>query len=150
MMAGVDMTHVPYRGEGPALTDLIGGQVQVMFALVPGAVGYIRAGTLRALAVTIATRSQVLPDLPTVGDFVPGFEASAFQGIGAPKSTPAEIVNKLNVEVNALLDDPKVKTRIAELGATVLKNSPAGFGKYLAEETAKWAKVVKFANIKPQ
>ena len=150
MMAGVDMTHVPYRGEGPALTDLIGGQVQVMFALVPGAVGYIRAGTLRALAVTIATRSQVLPDLPTVGDFVPGFEASAFQGIGAPKSTPAEIVNKLNVEVNALLDDPKVKTRIAELGATVLKNSPAGFGKYLAEETAKWAKVVKFANIKPE
>jgi tripartite-type tricarboxylate transporter receptor subunit TctC len=150
MMAGVDMAHVPYRGEGPALTDLIGGQVQVMFALVPGAIGYIRAGTLRALAVTIATRSQVLPDLPTVGDFVPGFEASAFQGIGAPKSTPAEIVNKLNVEVNALLDDPKVKTRIAELGATVLKNSPAGFGKYLAEETAKWAKVVKFANIKPQ
>jgi tripartite-type tricarboxylate transporter receptor subunit TctC len=150
MMAGVDMAHVPYRGEGPALTDLIGGQVQVMFALVPGAIGYIRAGTLRALAVTIATRSQVLPDLPTVGDFVPGFEASAFQGIGAPKNTPAEIVNKLNVEVNALLDDPKVKTRIAELGATVLKNSPAGFGKYLAEETAKWAKVVKFANIKPQ
>jgi tripartite-type tricarboxylate transporter receptor subunit TctC len=150
MMAGVDMAHVPYRGEGPALTDLIGGQVQVMFALVPGAIGYIRAGTLRALAVTIATRSQVLPDLPTVGDFVPGFEASAFQGIGAPKSMPAEIVNKLNVEVNALLDDPKVKTRIAELGATVLKNSPAGFGKYLAEETAKWAKVVKFANIKPQ
>ena len=149
-MAGVDMAHVPYRGEGPALTDLIGGQVQVMFALVPGAIGYIRAGTLRALAVTIATRSQVLPDLPTVGDFVPGFEASAFQGIGAPKSMPAEIVNKLNVEVNALLDDPKVKTRIAELGATVLKNSPAGFGKYLAEETAKWAKVVKFANIKPQ
>jgi tripartite-type tricarboxylate transporter receptor subunit TctC len=150
MMAGVDMAHVSYRGEGPALTDLIGGQVQVMFALVPGAIGYIRAGTLRALAVTIATRSQVLPDLPTVGDFVPGFEASAFQGIGAPKNTPAEIVNKLNVEVNALLDDPKVKTRIAELGATVLKNSPAGFGKYLAEETAKWAKVVKFANIKPQ
>jgi tripartite-type tricarboxylate transporter receptor subunit TctC len=150
MMAGVDMAHVPYRGEGPALTDLIGGQVQVMFALVPGAIGYIRAGTLRALAVTIATRSQVLPDLPTVGDFVPGFEASAFQGIGAPKNTPAEIVNKLNVEVNALLDDPKVKTRIAELGGTVLKNSPAGFAKYLAEETAKWAKVVKFANIKPQ
>jgi tripartite-type tricarboxylate transporter receptor subunit TctC len=150
MMVGVDMAHVPYRGEGPALTDLIGGQVQVMFALVPGAIEYIRAGTLRALAVTIATRSEVLPDLPTVGDFVPGYAASAFQGIGAPKNTPTEIINKLNVEVNALLDDPKVKTRIAELGGTVLKNSPAGFGRLLAEETAKWAKVVKFANIKPE
>src|SRR5208337_177443 len=150
MMAGIDMAHVPYRGEGPALTDLIGAQVQVVFALVPGAIEYIRAGTLRALAVTTATRSQALPDLPTVGEFVPGYEASAFQGIGAPRNTAAQIVDKLNMEVNTLLDDPKVKTRIAELGGTVLKNSPAEFGRLLAEETAKWAKVVKFANIKPE
>ena len=149
MMVGVDMAHVPYRGEGPALTDLIGGQVQVMFALVPGALEYVRTGMLRALAVTTAARLQVLPELPTVGDFIPGYEASAFQGIGAPRNTPADIVNKLNVEVNALLDDPKVKMRIADLGGTVLKDSPAGFGRLLTEETAKWARVVRFANIKP-
>jgi tripartite-type tricarboxylate transporter receptor subunit TctC len=149
-MAGIDMAHVPYRGEGPALTDLIGAQVQVVFALVPGAIEYIRAGTLRALAVTTATRSQALPDLPTVGEFVPGYEASAFQGIGAPRNTAAQIVDKLNMQVNAFLDDPKVKTRIAELGGTALKDSAAGFGRLLAEETAKWAKVVKFANIKPE
>ena len=129
---------------------LIGGQVQVMFALVPGALEYVRTGMLRALAVTTAARLQVLPELPTVGDFIPGYEASAFQGIGAPRNTPADIVNKLNAEVNALLDDPKVKMRIADLGGTVLKDSPAGFGRLLAEETVKWARVVRFANIKPE
>jgi tripartite-type tricarboxylate transporter receptor subunit TctC len=150
MMAGVDMTHVPYRGEGPALTDLIAGQVQVVFSLVPGAIEYVRAGTLRALAVTTAMRSEVLPDLSTVADFVPGYEASAFQGIGAPRYTSAGIVDKLNMAVNALLDEAKVMTRITELGGTVFKNSPAGFGKFLDEEAAKWAKVIKFANIKPE
>jgi tripartite-type tricarboxylate transporter receptor subunit TctC len=150
MMTGSDITHVPYRGEGPALADLIGGQVQVMFSLLPGAIEYIRAGTLRALAVTTAARLPQLPDLPTVGDFVPGYEASAFQGLGAPRNTPEEIVDKLNAEVNALLAKPGLKARIAELGGAVLKTSPAEFGKYLAEQTAKWAGVIKFASIKAQ
>jgi tripartite-type tricarboxylate transporter receptor subunit TctC len=117
---------------------------------VPGALEYVRTGMLRALAVTTTTRLQVLPELPTVGDFIPGYEASAFQGIGAPRNTPADILNKLNAEVNALLDDPKVKMRIADLSGTVLKDSPAGFGRLLAEETVKWARVVRFANIKPE
>lgn len=150
MMTGADITHVPYRGEGPALTDLIGGQVQVMFSLLPGAIEYIRAGTLRALAVTTAARVPQLPDLPTVGDFVPGYEASAFQGLGAPTSTPDDIVVRLNTEVNALLDKPDLVARIADLGGAVFKTSPAEFGRYLAEQTAKWASVVRFANIKPQ
>ena len=150
MMTGADITHVPYRGEGPALADLIGGQVQVLFSLLPGAIEYIRAGTLRALAVTTAARLPQLPDLPTVGDFVPGYEASAFQGLGAPRNTPDDIVDKLNAEVNALLDKPDLKARIAELGGAVFKTSPAEFGKYLAEQRAKWASVIKFANIKVQ
>src|SRR6516225_9455734 len=127
MMVGVDMAHVPYRGEGPALTDLIGGQVQVMFALVPGALEYVRAGTLRALAVTTAERVPQLPDLPTVGDFVPGYEASAFQGLGAPRNTPDNIVIRLNTGVNGLLDQPDLVARIADLGGAVFKTSPAEF-----------------------
>ena len=120
MMAGVDMVHVPYRGAAPALTDLLGGQVQVMFATLPASIEYIKAGKLRALAVTTATRSEALPDIPTVGEFVPGYEASAWYGVGAPKNTPAEIVDKLNKEINAALADPKMKARLADLGGTVL------------------------------
>jgi tripartite-type tricarboxylate transporter receptor subunit TctC len=149
MMAGVDMIHVPYRGSGPALTDLLGGQVQVMFATMPSSIEYIRAGKLRALAVTTATRSEALPDVPTVGDFVPGYEASAAYGVGAPKNTPAEIVDRLNREINAGLADPKMKARLADLGGEVLAGSPADFGKLVAEETEKWAKVVKFSGAKP-
>ena len=128
MMAGVDMVHVPYRGAAPALTDLLGGQVQVMFGTMPSSIEYIRAGKLRALAVTTATRSEVLPDIPTVGDFVPGYEASAGIGVGAPKNTPTEIIDKLNKEINAGLADPKMKARLADLGGTVLAGSPADFG----------------------
>ena len=150
MMAGVDMVHVPYRGAAPALTDLLGGQVQVMFATTAASIEYIRAGKLRALAVTTATRSEALPDIPTVGDFVPGYEASAWFGIGAPKNTPAEIVDKLNKEINAGLADPKIKARLADLGGTVLAGSPADFGKLIADETEKWGKVIRAANIKPE
>ena len=150
MMTGVDMVHVPYRGGAPALTDLLGGQVQVMFATMPASIEYIRAGKLRALAVTTATRSEALPDIPTVGEFVPGYEASAWYGIGAPKNTPAEIIDKLNKEINAGLADPKMKARLADLGGTVLAGSPADFGKLIADETEKWAKVIKFAGIKPE
>ena len=150
MMTGVNMVHVPYRGAAPALTDLLGGQVQVMFDTMPSSIEYIRAGKLRALAVTTATRSEALPDIPTVGDFVPGYEASAWYGIGAPKNTPAEIIDKLNKEINAALADPKMKARLADLGGTVLPGSPADFGKLIADETEKWAKVVKFAGIKPE
>ena len=150
MMAGVDMVHVPYRGGGPALTDLLGGQVQVMFAVPASSIEHIRAGKLRALAVTTATRSEALPDIPTVGDFVPGYEASAWFGIGAPKNTPAEIVDKLNKEINAALADPKIKARLADLGGTVLAGSPADFGKLIADETEKWGKVIRAANIKPE
>jgi tripartite-type tricarboxylate transporter receptor subunit TctC len=149
MMAGVDMIHVPYRGSGPALTDLLGGQVQVMVATLPSSIEYIRAGRLRALAVTTATRSEALPDVPTVGDFVPGYEASAAYGVGAPKNTPDEIVDRLNREINAGLADPKMKARLADLGGEVLAGLPADFGKLIAEETEKWAKVVKFSGAKP-
>jgi tripartite-type tricarboxylate transporter receptor subunit TctC len=149
MMTGVNMVHVPYRGSPPALTDLLGGQVHVYFGPIAGSIEYVRAGTLRALAVTTAKRSEALPDLPTVGEFVPGYEASAVWGVGAPRNTPAEIVDKLNKEINAGLADPKVKARL-ELGGTALPGSPADFGKLIAEETEKWAKVVKFANIKPE
>ena len=149
MMAGVDMVHVPYRGAAPALTDLLGGQVQVMFDTMPASIEHIRAGKLRALAVTTATRSEALPDVPTVGDFVPGYEASAWFGLGAPKDTPAEIVDKLNKEINAGLADPKLKARLADLGGTALAGSPADFGKLIADETEKWAKVVKFSGAKP-
>jgi len=150
MMAGVTMVHVPYRGGGPALTDLIGGQVQAMFPGTIASVEYIKTGKLRALGVTTATRSEALPHLPTVGDFVPGYEASLLDGIGAPKNTPAEIIERLNMEINAALADPKIKTRFAELGATVIPGSPADFGKLIADETEKWGKVVKFAGIKPE
>ena len=150
MMAGVTMVHVPYRGGGPALTDLIGGQVQAMFPGTIASVEYIKTGKLRALGVTTATRSEALPHLPTVGDFVSGYEASLLDGIGAPKNTPAEIIERLNMEINAALADPKIKTRFAELGATVIPGSPADFGKLIADETEKWGKVVKFAGIKPE
>jgi tripartite-type tricarboxylate transporter receptor subunit TctC len=150
MMTGVDMIHVPYRGSAPALTDLLGGQVQVMFDLLPSSLEHIRAGRLRALGVTTATRSEALPDIPTVGDFVPGYEASAWQGVGAPRDTPTEIVNKLNAEINAGLADAKIKARIASLGGTVIAGSPADFGKLVADETEKWAKVIRGANIKAE
>jgi tripartite-type tricarboxylate transporter receptor subunit TctC len=150
MMTGVDMVHVPYRGGGPALTDLIAGQVQVYFSTTVASIEYIRAGRLRALAVSTATRWDALPDLPTVGEFVPGYEASAWFGVGAPKATPAEIVDKLNKEVNAGLADPNMKTRLADLGGTVLVGSPADFGKLIADETEKWAKVIKSAGIKAE
>ena len=148
MMAGVNMVHVPYRGGGPALTDLVGGQVQVYFASTVGSIEYIRTGRLRALAVTTATRSEALPDVPTVDEFVPGYEASAWFGVGAPKNTPSQIIDQLNEAINAGLADPKLKARLADLGSTPLVGSPADFGKLIAEETEKWAKVVKFAGIK--
>jgi len=150
MMTGVNLVHVPYRGGGPAFNDLLGGQVQVMFPTTVGSIGYIRAGRLRALAVTTATRSDVLPDVPTVDEFVPGYEASAWFGVGAPRNTPAEIIDKLNNEINAALADPKIKARLADLGGTPLAGSPADFGKLIAEETEKWAKVIRAANIKPE
>jgi tripartite-type tricarboxylate transporter receptor subunit TctC len=150
MMAGIDMIHVPYRGGAPAMTDLMGGQIQVVFNPVPESMEHIKAGKLRPLAVTGATRSEALPDVPTVGDFVPGFEASALQGIGAPKDTPAEIVDKLNKEINAGLADPRLKARFADLGATVFVVSPADFGKFIADETEKWAKVIKFAGARAE
>ena len=150
MMTGIDMQHVPYRGNGPALTDLLGGQVQIMFDTMPAAIGYVRAGQLRALAVTTATRSEALPDIPTVGEYVPGYEASSLYGVAAPSNTPAEIVDKLNREINAALADPAMKTRLADLGGIVLAGSPADFGKLIAVETDKWAKVIRTGNIKPQ
>jgi tripartite-type tricarboxylate transporter receptor subunit TctC len=148
MMAGLNMVHVPYRGGAPAMTDLIAGQVQVMFGAVMGMIEHVKAGKLRALAVTTATRSEVLPDIPTVGDFVPGYEASAWFGIGAPNNTPAEIVDKLNREINAALADLKIKARLADEGGGQLALSPADFRKLIAEETEKWAKVVRAANIR--
>jgi len=150
MMAGVDMIHVPYRGGAPAMTDLMAGQVQVVFNPVPESMELIRAGKLRPLAVTTATRSEVLPDIPTVGDFVPGYKASAVQGLGAPRNTSAEIVDKLNKEINAGLADPKLKARFTDLGATVFPVSPTDFGKFMAEETEKWSKVVKFSGAKSE
>ena len=150
MMAGVDLIHVPYRGNGPAFNDLIGGQVQVMFPSPVGLLEYIRAGKLRALAVTMATRSEALADLSTVGDFVPGYEASAWWGIAAPKNTPAEIIKTLNTQVNASLADANFQARLANLGATVLALSPGEFGKLIADETEKWGKVIRAANIKPE
>ena len=150
MMAGVTMQHVPYRGAPPALTDLLGGQVQVMFDNLPSSIEHIRAGRLRALAVTSATRLEALPDIPTVGDFVPGFETGAFAGIGAPKGTPADIIDRLNHEISAGLADPKVKARIAELGGTPLSLPPAAFGRHVAVETDKWGKVVKASGAKPE
>jgi tripartite-type tricarboxylate transporter receptor subunit TctC len=150
MMAGVNMVHVPYRGGGPAVTDLLSGQVQVMFPGTVVSIEYIRAGRLRALAVTTATRSETLPGIPTMGEFVPGYEASQWFGIGAPKNTPPDIVDKLNREINAGLADPKIKARLADLGGEVLALSPADFGNLIADETEKWGKVIRAANIKPE
>jgi tripartite-type tricarboxylate transporter receptor subunit TctC len=150
MMAAINVIHVPYRGQGPALTDLLGGQVQLYFAGMPSSIQYIRAGKLRALAVTTARRSEVLPDIPSLSDFLPGYEASFWGGFCAPKNTPVQIIDTLNNEINAALADPKMKARLADLGGTVLPGSPAEFGKHIAAETAKWAKVIKFAGIKPE
>jgi tripartite-type tricarboxylate transporter receptor subunit TctC len=150
MMTGINMVHVPYRGGAPALTDLIAGQVQVMFDNIPTSADHVRTGRLRGLAVTGAERSQVLPDLPTVAEFLPGYEASAWYGLGAPKNTPAAIVERINAAVNAILADPASQARFTELGASLLPGSPADFGKLLADETEKWGKVVKFAGAKPE
>jgi tripartite-type tricarboxylate transporter receptor subunit TctC len=149
MMSGVNMLHVPYRGSAPAITDMLGGQVQVMFDSMPSSIEYIRAGKLRALAVTTATQWEGLPNIPTVADFVPGFETSGWYGIGVPKNTPVEIIDRLNKEINAGLADPKMKARLADLGGTVLLGSPADFGKLIATETEKLAKVVKYAGMRP-
>jgi tripartite-type tricarboxylate transporter receptor subunit TctC len=150
MMAGVNMVHVSYRGDAPALTDLIGGQVQLYFSTLSGSIQYIRTNQLRALAVTTATRSDALPNTPTVADFVPGFEASFWAGVGAPRNTPAEIIDRLNNEINASLADPKMRAQLADLGSMPLAGSPADFGKLIVEETEKWGKVVKFAGMTPE
>jgi tripartite-type tricarboxylate transporter receptor subunit TctC len=150
MMAGVGMIHVPYRGLAPALTDLLGGQVQVIFGAVTSSIEYIKAGRLRALAVTTAKRSEALPDLPTVGEFVPGYEASQWYGLGVAKNAPTEIIDRLNKEINVALADPNMKARLADLGGTALVGSPAEFGKLIVEETDKWAEVIQAANIKPE
>jgi tripartite-type tricarboxylate transporter receptor subunit TctC len=148
-MAGVDMLHVPYRGVAPAMTDLLGGQVHVIFDPVPSSIGYVRAAELRALAVTTVQRSEALPDIPAVAEFVPGYEASTWFGVGAPRKTPTEIVNKLNTEINAVLAKLTMKARIADLGATAFTGSPADFEKYIVDETDKWAKVVTLSGVKP-
>ncbi|HWF94398.1 MAG TPA: tripartite tricarboxylate transporter substrate binding protein [Xanthobacteraceae bacterium] len=148
-MAGVGILHVPYRGVAPAIADLLGGQVQVIFGTMPAVIALIKSGRLRALGVTTATRSGELPDVPSIGEFVPGYEASQWYGIGAPKGTPTEVIERLNRETNAVLADPKMRARLAELGASVLSGSPADFGKLIADETAKWAKVVKISGAKP-
>ena len=150
IMSGANMVHVPYRGGGPALNDLLGGQVQVYFAISAGAIGYISTGKLRALAVTTAARSELLPDIPTIAEFLPGYEASAWLGLGAPRGTPTEIVEKLNKEIDAALADPKLRARLAGLGGTLLALPAADFGKLIADETEKWAKVIRAANIKAE
>jgi tripartite-type tricarboxylate transporter receptor subunit TctC len=150
LTAGVNLVHVPYRGAGPALTDLLGGQVLMSFAGLSGSIEYIRTGKLRALAVTTATRSEALPDVPTVGESVPGFEAGDWLGIGAPRNTPAEIIDRLNKEIAVALAEPKIKTRFADLGGTATALTPSEFGKLVADETEKWAKVIRAANIKPE
>ena len=149
MLTGINMVHVPYRGGAPALTDLIAGQVHVMFDNIPTSAEHIKAGRLRGLAVTSAARSQVLPDLPTVADFLPGYEASAWYGLGVPRNTPDEVVDKINKGMNAVLADPKSQARFAELGASLLPGSPADFSRLVADETEKWGKVVRFSGAKP-
>ena len=149
-MAGVDLVHVPYRGLAPALNDLLGGQVQAIFSTMPPAIGHIKAGRLRALAVTSKARYDALPDLPTVGDFLPGYEASITLGLSAPKHTPAEIVDKLNKETNAALADPRIKAKLSDFGVVPLPMTPAAYGKLLADETEKWGKVIRAANIKAE
>jgi tripartite-type tricarboxylate transporter receptor subunit TctC len=150
MMTGINMVHVPYRSVAAGISDMLSGQVQVTFGTTASTIAYIRAGTLRALAVTTATRSEALPDLPTIAEFVPGYEASAWFGVGAPRNTPTEIVNKLNTEINACLADPSLKARLADLGGITLAGSPADFARLIVEETAKWAKVVKFSGVKAE
>jgi tripartite-type tricarboxylate transporter receptor subunit TctC len=150
MMAGIDIVHVPYRGGGPALVDLLGGQVQMMFGIIASSMEYIRAGKLRPLAVSTAMRVDTLPDVPTVGDFLPGYEGSDWYGLCAPKGTPAEIIDRLNAQINAGLADPRLKARLADLGGTPLPGSPAAFGKLIADETEKWGKVVRAAHMKPE
>jgi len=150
IMAGVDIVHVPYRGGGPAITDLLGGQVQAYFPTTPPSIEYIRTGKLRALAVTTAIRSEALPDVPTMAEFLPGYQADGWQGIGAPKSTPIGIVEMLNKEINAALADPKNKSRLADLGSAAMPMTPAEFGKLIGDETEKWAKIIRAANIKPE
>jgi tripartite-type tricarboxylate transporter receptor subunit TctC len=150
LMAGVQLVHVPYRGSPPALNDLLGGQIQLMFCPLPPSIGYVKSGRLRALTVTAAARSQVLPDVPVIADVVPGYEASAWYGIGAPKGTPAEIVDKLNAEINAGLADPKLRAQLVTLGSVPFAGTPADFGKHWAAETEKWGKVIRAAKIKPQ
>jgi len=149
MMAGVNMLHVPYRGSPFALTALIAGEVQVMFDTLPASIEHIKAGQIRPLAVTTTSRSEALPDLPTVSEFVPGYEASSWYGVGAPANTPAEIIDKLNKEINAGIADSQIKARLADLGVAVVQTSPAEFGKFIVEETEKWGKVIRAANIKP-
>jgi tripartite-type tricarboxylate transporter receptor subunit TctC len=150
MMTGVSMTHVPYRGSGPMLNDLVGGQVQFAFDGLSSSIGHIRSGRLRALGVSTEKRIDLLPDLPTVGEFVPGYEASGTQGLGAPHGTPVEIVNKLNEEINAGLADPRIRARLADLGNAPLPLSPAEYAKLLAEDTEKWGRVVRAAGLKPE
>jgi tripartite-type tricarboxylate transporter receptor subunit TctC len=150
MMTGVDMVHIPYRGAAPALTDLIGGQVQIMFDIMSNSIEHVRAGRLRALAVTTTVRSEALPRIQTVADFIPGYEASAWFGVGAPRNTPAEVLNRLNKEINAGLADAKIKARLADLGGTVFVSSPADFARFIAEDAEKWAKVVRFTGIKAE
>jgi tripartite-type tricarboxylate transporter receptor subunit TctC len=150
MMTGVDFLHVPYRGAAPAVTDLLAGQVQLYFVTTPSSIGYIKSGRLRAIAVTTAGRVTELPDVPAISEFVPGYEASAWYGIGVPRDTPEEIIGKLNREINAAIAEPKIKLRLNELGCTVIAGSPADFAKLIANETEKWAKVVNFASLKPE
>jgi tripartite-type tricarboxylate transporter receptor subunit TctC len=150
MTAGVDLVHVPYRGTGPMLTDLIGGQVQVAFDPLPASIEHIRAGKLHALAVTTASRSEALPNIPSAGEYVPGYVASNWYGFAAPRNTPPEIIGRLNAEINAALSDPKIKARLIELGGTPLASSPVDFAKFVTDDTAKWAKVIRAANIKPE
>jgi tripartite-type tricarboxylate transporter receptor subunit TctC len=148
MMTDVSLVHVPYRGNGPALTALLGGQVEVLFATLASSIEFIRTGKLRGLAVTTAMRSEALPDLPTVNEFVPGYEESSWYGVGAPRGTPAEVIDKINKEINAGLADPKMKAQLADLGGIEIAGSPVDFGKLIAEETEKWAKVIQAAGIK--
>jgi tripartite-type tricarboxylate transporter receptor subunit TctC len=150
VMAGVDLVHVPYRGQAPALTDLLGGQVQVDFAVLPPSIEYAKAGKLRALAVTSAMRSEALPDVPAMAEFLPGYEASLVTGLGAPKSTPAEIIDRINRETNNALADPKMRAQITDLGDTVLSGAPADFGKLIGDEIDTWGKVIRAGNIKPE
>jgi tripartite-type tricarboxylate transporter receptor subunit TctC len=149
MMTGVNLVHVPYRGNGPALAALLGGEVEVLFPTPPSSIEYIRTGRLRGLATTGATRSEALPDLPTAGEFVPGYETSAWYGVGAPKGTPVEVIDKIGKEINAGLADPKMRARFADLGGAPMPMTPAQLGKLIADETEKWAKVIRKANLKP-